>query len=336
MHTSSLPCYVSCAAFGTMVEISKKGNLISISPSYITFRCPHCELNHIVELQKKSDLQRYRQRNRISAYCPTSTLSKEAPAVTIELPPFDRYTWEFDRAEEVVVAMPTGAQSPPTDEVDMLADALGSKLAIGPSQPSRTRPSSEIPKGAVMVVTHGGPRDSDHDLKFYSPTMPCCTVPVTRTIPTKTSGILLREGKAAILAAVSGWSEFFPLEHQLDNSVWAGKSRKMCAIVGHTPQPDWRDKGIKGLFNACHVEKQFLAYILFRHTLLGFEDLDTTDSKNRVEFEDLLPLFQLKNVRIHVDRDVCEDCRQCIEKFEEASGVCIVVYVRGRVVDMGQ
>ncbi|KAK3725069.1 hypothetical protein LTR37_000579 [Vermiconidia calcicola] len=343
-HWSKQDVYKDSSFTGASSEasfaVSKKANLVSVSPSGITFQCPLCKLNHIIELHEKSDLQRYRdQRNGLSAYCATSALSRIGDTVIVEVQPFDRYTFEFDRAEEIVVALPTSVQNSPTDEVDMLADALGSRLVIESHGPSRSCSSSEIPKGAVMISTHCGPKDSDHDLKFYQcnrATMPCYTVPVTKTIPSKTSGILLREGKAAILAAVSGWSEFFPLEYQLDNSIWAGKSREMCEIIGHTLEPDWRDKGIKGLFNACHVEKQFLSYILFRHTLLGFKDLGKTDSTSGVVPEDLQPLFQQKNVRIHIDRDVCKDCWQCIKKFEAASGVRIVVYVRGRVVNMDQ
>ncbi len=85
--------------------------------------------------------------------------------------------------------------------------------------------------------------------------------------PHKTVAHLTRGGKYPSIAAMSGWShgKTVPLVSGRDLT---SDVLRIANIVGHALVADSRDRGIPGQFNACHAEKQLIAYFISRHVFL--------------------------------------------------------------------
>jgi hypothetical protein len=82
----------------------------------------------------------------------------------------------------------------------------------------------------------------------------------------KTVACLSRSSALSYEIAVSGYTS--PLQDgALDRAVWNEKVFKLAAAVQHTlPADGWDEKDRPGSYNACHSEKQLLAFALWSHT----------------------------------------------------------------------
>lgn len=77
-------------------------------------------------------------------------------------------------------------------------------------------------------------------------------------------------GKYLFIAAMSGWS------HDKTVSLISGKDLtpevlRIANIVGYAFAINSRDRGVSGQFQACHAEKQLIAYFISRHVFLETE-----------------------------------------------------------------
>ncbi|KAF4446968.1 Ankyrin repeat-containing protein [Fusarium austroafricanum] len=97
------------------------------------------------------------------------------------------------------------------------------------------------------------------------------------SLPTesKTVAYMVRGGHLPEIPAMSGWIH---KETVVDEGTvfvagreWTPEVLRLCEVIGFTPQPHEYDKGVPGQYNACHAEKQLIAYFVFKHLFLPSE-----------------------------------------------------------------
>ncbi|KAG6078869.1 hypothetical protein E4U15_004051 [Claviceps sp. LM218 group G6] len=89
----------------------------------------------------------------------------------------------------------------------------------------------------------------------------------------KALAAMRRHGDFPDIYAMSGWDG---LEHDnfvISQETWTPKVMEICQDIGFDlePSPSGLDQGIPGQFNACHVEKQLIAYFIYKHLCLPHE-----------------------------------------------------------------
>ncbi|KAG6062679.1 hypothetical protein E4U32_002078 [Claviceps aff. humidiphila group G2b] len=89
----------------------------------------------------------------------------------------------------------------------------------------------------------------------------------------KALAAMRRHGDFPDIYAMSGWDG---LEHDnfvISQETWTPKVMEICQDIGFElePSPSGLDQGIPGQFNACHVEKQLIAYFIYKHLCLPHE-----------------------------------------------------------------
>jgi hypothetical protein len=127
---------------------------------------------------------------------------------------------------------------------------------------------------------------------------PVVELPIRSTLR-KTAAVLRRGKDEPLLVAISGWSNVFPMENDyvLDKQLMAARVFKMCAAIGHKlPKSGQMGGGRGGAYYASHAEKQSLAAMFF--------DMPEVDV-----------------VTIYVSRKPCEDCKRCVRRFVEVTGM---------------
>lgn len=175
----------------------------------------------------------------------------------------------------------------------------------------------------------------------------------------KTIGWLERGEPFPSIAAMSGWG------HDQDIVVVSGKNWnedvfRICKLVGHSLPGHRHDRGVHGRYNACHAEKQLLAYFLSKHVFLPDElidvDLDSRDTYFTKLFEDFIagkidgqrrenaarrydmalerslqplwrirPPVSLREADILVSTSVCDDCATFVSKVNTFFGLILGV-----------
>ena len=102
----------------------------------------------------------------------------------------------------------------------------------------------------------------------------------------KTVARLERGGKFPSVGAMSGWSHDSVQSLMVDGRQWTDDVFYIATVVGHhLPSHDY-DRGKDGRYNACHAEKQLIAYFIDRHVFLprdGESDSELDDEIERVE-----------------------------------------------------
>lgn len=87
----------------------------------------------------------------------------------------------------------------------------------------------------------------------------------------KTVARMSRDGGLPEVSAMSGWSHLQSESFQVAGRDWTDEDLRLCRVVGFTPAPHQHDQGLSGRFNACHAEKQLIAYFVHKHLVLPHE-----------------------------------------------------------------
>lgn len=155
----------------------------------------------------------------------------------------------------------------------------------------------------------------------------------------KTIARLERGNQYPSIAAMSGYSHGEGHE-VISGDHWTAQVRDLAQMIGHSLKTEETyDKGIPGLFNACHAEKQLMAYLVNRHVFLetdvrprrvrqvdvvqkhvdaeGLERTLTLESEEeelpKAPLHDLstvTPPVVLKKATILVSSPPCDDCTE--------------------------
>lgn len=109
----------------------------------------------------------------------------------------------------------------------------------------------------------------------------------------KTVARLERGGKFPSVSAMSGWSHTSVQSLRVNGQQWTDDVFYVSQVVGHLLPPDAaKDRGKKGRYNACHAEKQLIAYFIDRHVLLPRDGLPDSELEGDIEqVEDELDVF---------------------------------------------
>ena len=104
----------------------------------------------------------------------------------------------------------------------------------------------------------------------------------------KTVGRLERGGKFPSIGAMSGWSHGSVQTLRVDGRQWTDDVFYISEVTGHLLHSHSYDQGKAGQYNACHAEKQLIAYFINRHVFLprdGLPDSELEANIERVEDE---------------------------------------------------
>ncbi|KAE8137470.1 hypothetical protein BDV38DRAFT_292916 [Aspergillus pseudotamarii] len=84
----------------------------------------------------------------------------------------------------------------------------------------------------------------------------------------KTVARLERGGKFPSIGAMSGWSHSSVQSLRVDGRQWTDDVLYISEVVDHVLASHSCDQGKDGQYNACHAEKQLIAYFIDRHVFL--------------------------------------------------------------------
>ncbi|KAF4341659.1 ankyrin repeat-containing protein [Fusarium beomiforme] len=87
----------------------------------------------------------------------------------------------------------------------------------------------------------------------------------------KTVAHMVRDGNLPPVSAMSGWGHGEHESIQIAGRDWTCKVLELCNAINFTPEPHYYDKGVPGRYNACHAEKQLIAYFVDKHCFLDYE-----------------------------------------------------------------
>ncbi|KAF4959252.1 hypothetical protein FSARC_10768 [Fusarium sarcochroum] len=130
--------------------------------------------------------------------------------------------------------------------------------------------------------------------------------------PWKTVARLIRGEVLPEISAMSGWAH-----SQSDNIQVAGQDLtpdvlSLCKVINFTLDPYPCDQGIPGRFNACHAEKQLIAYFIHKHIFLSTE-LIIPEQPN-IDIDDFMATLSLVGVS---DEALERNWREHVKKEEE-------------------
>lgn len=114
--------------------------------------------------------------------------------------------------------------------------------------------------------------------------------PITRIW--KTVARLERGGKFPSVSAMSGWSHDSVQSLTVDSRQWTDDVFYIAEVTGHLLPSHTYDRGKDGRYNACHAEKQLIAYFIDRHVFLPRDSLPDSELEGEIEWvEDELEKF---------------------------------------------
>ncbi|QMW46793.1 hypothetical protein G4B11_010248 [Aspergillus flavus] len=108
----------------------------------------------------------------------------------------------------------------------------------------------------------------------------------------KTVARLERGGKFPSIGAMSGWAHGSVQSLRVDGRQWTDDVFYISNVAGHALASHSCDQGKDGRYNACHAEKQLIAYFIDRHVFLPRDADPDSELEKRIEcIEDELQEF---------------------------------------------
>lgn len=163
-----------------------------------------------------------------------------------------------------------------------------------------------------------------------------------------------RAGQLPEITAMSGWSHPSNEHIQVAGRDWTKEVLQLYSVIHLSPEAHRCDQGVVGQFNACHAEKQLIAYFIHRHLFLPSElqlpeigesrppretyeltehwkEVDQHQRRVQAEKEKehamrlklrdleeaaprIPPNSTLREALILVSRPLCDDCRRFVEQ----------------------
>ncbi|KAF3058583.1 hypothetical protein GL218_05895 [Daldinia childiae] len=202
------------------------------------------------------------------------------------------------------------------------------------------------------VVDELGPHQLDTCVYKRSPndrTMLSLTTHYSLPNEWKTVAYMDRGGGLPEIAAMSGWSHAQSKNICVAGRDWTEAVLDLCKLVGFFPESNYRDRGVPGRFNACHAEKQLIAYFAHKHlflelgirkgsgvestfSMLTLEELaDQPYDEYKVKLANLReasPSNSLKEAKIVVSSPLCDDCKRFAAKVNRVLRLDLRLYHR--------
>lgn len=102
----------------------------------------------------------------------------------------------------------------------------------------------------------------------------------------KTVARLDRGGNFPSVGAMSGWSHCSVQSLRVDGRQWTDDIFYISKVVGHPLPSNSKDQGKDGQYNACHAEKQLIAYFIDRHVFLPRDGLPNSELEGNIELKE--------------------------------------------------
>ncbi|KAF3028194.1 hypothetical protein E8E15_009743 [Penicillium rubens] len=102
----------------------------------------------------------------------------------------------------------------------------------------------------------------------------------------KTVARLERGGSFLSVGAMSGWSHCSAQELRVDGRQWTDDVFYISEVVDHRLPSDGKDQGKDGQYNACHAEKQLIAYFIDRHVFLPRDGLPCSELEEKIKLKE--------------------------------------------------
>lgn len=102
----------------------------------------------------------------------------------------------------------------------------------------------------------------------------------------KTVAHLVRGGSFPSIGAMSGWSHSSVHALRVNGRQWTDDVFYISEVVGHVLPSDSKDQGKVGQYNACHAEKQLIAYFIDRHVFLPRDRLPDSHLERIIEAQE--------------------------------------------------
>ncbi|KAK6815096.1 hypothetical protein RU639_008595 [Aspergillus parasiticus] len=99
----------------------------------------------------------------------------------------------------------------------------------------------------------------------------------------KTVARLERGGKFPSIGAMSGWAHGSMQSLRVDGRQWTDDVFYISEIAGHALASHRCDQGKNGRYNACHAEKQLIAYFIDRHVFLPRDVDPDSELEKKIE-----------------------------------------------------
>ncbi|KAM0351019.1 hypothetical protein ACHAPU_002797 [Fusarium lateritium] len=176
------------------------------------------------------------------------------------------------------------------------------------------------------------------------------------SLPTKwkTVARLIHGENLPEVSAMSGWGHEETEVIQVAGRDWTSRVLDLCNDIGFTPERHHNDGEVPGRYNACHAEKQLIAYFVYKHLFLHREliipelpqdlletldELEITDEMQRqagdsqakkeemgyqmklVDLHKSFPPSFLMRASILVSKPACADCEGFLRRVNELSGL---------------
>ncbi|KAF2998833.1 hypothetical protein E8E13_002593 [Curvularia kusanoi] len=140
----------------------------------------------------------------------------------------------------------------------------------------------------------------------------------------KTVACLKRPQDFPPISAVSGWGTE-ETGTTVSGRDWTDEVMRISTIIQYQLQPDRRDQGQRGRFNACHAEKQLIAYFISKHVLI-----QERDEEDNILLLAAPPPVLLTQATILVSKALCSDCEEFIKAVNTKFGLTIRVLDRSQ------
>jgi Ankyrin repeats (3 copies) len=144
----------------------------------------------------------------------------------------------------------------------------------------------------------------------------------------KTVARLIRGRPFPDVDAMSGWGHSKNAV-TISGQDWTTKVLEICQSLGHHLPADSRDRGVPGMFAACHAEMQLMAYFITKHVFLPNEtdedEVDDFAERNLTSLWRARPSVSLLQATILVSGQVCHNCAQFMRVVEGKLGISIAL-----------
>lgn len=132
---------------------------------------------------------------------------------------------------------------------------------------------------------------------------------------------------------MSGWSHGSVQSLRVDGRQWTDDVFYISKVAGHLLPPHHYDRGKDGQYNACHAEKQLIAYFIDRHVFLPRDGLPDSELEGKIEqVEDELQEFlsdtgigsriaYLKEKKKDLEDEIFDGDEKLVGKYDEVKAL---------------
>ncbi|KAF7905060.1 uncharacterized protein EAF01_005581 [Botrytis porri] len=173
-----------------------------------------------------------------------------------------------------------------------------------------------------------------YEVKSGEKTVARLYVPIKSPPPTRRT-VNFDASKAQMINAVSGWqckqSETESSNAFISNKEWTEKVKEMCQTIGYELRRSQNDRGNPGNYNACHAEKQIIAYWIHNYVAKLPSGYRCTNWAKRDDSPPIKSEYY-KDLYIVVSSSLCDCCNRFLNHVAAYYSISFTVHCPGQVI----